>query len=351
MSDDYEALMTLVREVHVLGSVGEMLGWDQETYMPPNGVGPRAEQQAAVATVAHERQVNPRIGELTAKLDGKMDDPIQAANVREARRDHERAVKIPGELVARIAKATALSQPVWTQARKDSDFARFAPNLTEILELKREVAERVGYDDEPYDALLDEFEPGESTSRVADVFQRLRGPLSELVSRLTDAPTKPDASILSRRYPRAAQEKLARRFAEAIGFDFKSGRLDVSTHPFCSGTTPHDVRLTTRYNENAFASAIFGVLHEAGHGLYEQGLDPDHVFTPAGSAVSLGIHESQSRLWENLVGSRLGRSMPHRRVASAFTASARRSTMRRWRPMPWWSRPAPRPRSAPRTRS
>ena len=302
MESDYDAVMKLVREVHVLGSVEELLAWDQETYMPPKGVHARAEQHAAVATVRHERQTQPRIGELLENLDGRLDDPIEQANVREARRDYDRAVKIPAELVGRIAKATSLGQQAWAEARKASAFDKFSPNLSELLDLKRQVAELLGYEGEPYDALLDEYEPGARSAEVAEVFAALRGPLSEFVRQLADAPNKPDGSIVHRRFPRAAQEKFARKLAELIGFDFERGRLDVSVHPFCSGATPLDVRLTTRYHEDAFAPAMFGVLHEAGHGLYEQGLPAEHMFTPAGTAVSLGIHESQSRMWENFVG-------------------------------------------------
>jgi len=195
-----------------------------------------------------------------------------------------------------------MARDVWAKARAESNFAMFAPHLKELLELKREVARLIGYEEEPYDALLDEYEPGAKSSDVARTFAALRGPLSAFVRQLSESKKKPDGSILHRHFPKAAQEQFGRRLAEAIGFDFKSGRIDVSTHPFCSGTSPGDVRLTTRYQEDFFSPAIFGVLHEAGHGLYEQGLNGAHLFTPLGTAASLGIHESQSRMWENMVG-------------------------------------------------
>ncbi len=302
MSTTYEALLGKIRETGQLESVGELLDWDQETYMPPNGLKARADQLSLIAQLIHDRKTSPEVGELLSRLDGRSPDPVQETNVRETRRTYERASKVPTELVGRIARSAVLAKAVWAKARADSAFAPFAPHLQELLELKREVADRIGYPQEPYDALLDEFEPGARASAIADIFSALRRPLTEFVKQLAESKTKPDSSILNRHFPRPAQERFARKLAEAIGFDFQSGRMDVSTHPFCSGTTPHDVRLTTRYSEDFFPSAIFGTLHEAGHGVYEQGLDPKHVFTPMGRAVSLGVHESQSRLWENMVG-------------------------------------------------
>jgi carboxypeptidase Taq len=270
--------------------------------MPPNGLAERAEQLSLIAAMAHRRRTDPRVGELLATLDGALDDPSQAANVREARRTYDRAARIPEDLVRRTARATTLAKDAWGKAREGNDFSRFSPHLTEVLDLKRETADRIGWKAERYDALLDEYEPGMSTAEVSRVFDSLRGPVSEFVKRIAGARKKPDASILHRHFPRAVQESFARRMAEVIGFDFSSGRLDVSKHPFCSGSSPGDVRLTTRYYEDFFSPSVFGVLHEAGHGLYEQGLPAEHAFTPMGQSVSLGIHESQSRLWENFVG-------------------------------------------------
>ncbi len=302
MPSPYESLLAEIREIGQLESVESLLDWDLETHMPPNGLKARAEQLSVMARLAHDRKTSPQLGELLSKLNGDSSDPAEATNIRETRRIYDRAVKVPVELVGRIASVSAIAKGAWGKARQDSAFDAFAPHLSELLELKREVADRVGHDGDRYDALLSEFEPGATTDEVAGVFGALRGPLSEFVRQLTESSTKPDPSVLARRFPQAAQEQLARILAAAIGFDFKSGRLDVSTHPFCSGSTPHDVRLTTRYDERFFSAAIFGTLHEAGHGVYEQGLDANHMFTPMGSAVSLGIHESQSRMWENMIG-------------------------------------------------
>lgn len=302
MSATYESFIAAVREIGVLGSVEALLDWDSETYMPEGGLMARAEQISLIASLTHERRTSPKIGEWLSQLEGRVDDPAAQTNVREVRRAYDRATKLPAELVRRLSKVTVVSKEAWGKARADSDFAAFAPHLSELVDLKRQVADLVGYRGERYDALLDEYEPGMTAAEVEAVFTALRGPLSDFVKQIAAARRKPDASILHRHFPRAAQEKFSRRIAEAIGFDFQCGRLDVSKHPFCSGVGPVDVRLTTRYYEDFFSPSVFGVMHEAGHGMYEQGLPTEHLFTPAGQAVSLGIHESQSRLWENFVG-------------------------------------------------
>ncbi len=302
MKNAYDRFITMTREIRQLGTVAELLAWDQETYMPKKGIALRAEQLSTMASVAHERLSSDEFGTLLRQLDEDIDDPVRATNIREMRRFYDRAVRVPAELVARIAKTTTLAKEAWVKAREASDFALFAPHLKELFELKRQMADCIGYQGERYDALLDEFEPGMTTAMVADIFASLRKPLADFVQRLADAPNQPDASIVRRHYPRAAQEAFGRRLAEAIGFDFDAGRLDVSTHPFCSGAGPLDVRMTARYYEDYVNASIFGILHETGHGLYEQGQSIEHCGTPTGAYVSLGIHESQSRLWENMVG-------------------------------------------------
>ncbi|HVP13629.1 MAG TPA: carboxypeptidase M32 [Phycisphaerae bacterium] len=302
MSDTYDKFINLVCEIGQLDSIAQLLDWDSETYMPGNGLHVRADQLALTAAMAHERRSSSRLGDLLSQLEQSNLDPVQAANVREIRRLHDRAVKVPAELVRRIAHAMTLAKDAWGKAREASSFPTFAPHLEELLTLKRQVADLIGYRTERYDALMDDFEPGITTAEVAAIFASLRGPLAAFVRQLTESKRQPDTSILHRHFPREAQERFSRRMAEAIGFNFNAGRIDVSKHPFCTGMGPGDVRLTTRYYEDFFNASVFGVLHEAGHGLYEQGLDPKHVFTPAGQSVSLGVHESQSRMWENLVG-------------------------------------------------
>jgi carboxypeptidase Taq len=209
---------------------------------------------------------------------------------------------MPQSLVEELAHLSVLGQQKWVGARNNNDFQSFAPLLNRLVGLKRQQAAAVGYEDCPYDALLDDFEPGEKTSAVAQVLDGLRRQLVPLVDSIVNSKCKPDASILTRRYPVKAQESFGRQAAERIGFDFARGRLDITHHPFCTEIGPHDCRITTRYDERHFPGAFFSVLHEAGHGIYQQGLRSDQFGLPPGIAASLGIHESQSRLWENWVG-------------------------------------------------
>lgn len=303
-SDAYAAFVQRIREINTARSVEGLLAWDQETYMPRAGAEFRANQLSLLAGVAHERLTQDSTGELLRKAEqaGTNGDPVAATNVRETRREYDRAVRIPNELVREIARVSALAKEAWQQARKESNFLKFAPHLERLLDLKRELADRVGWTTEPYDALMDEYEPGAKAAEVQAVFDELKKELVPLVKEIASAPRQPDLSLLKRAAPRAAQEAFNRTVAEAMGFDFSAGRIDTSTHPFCSGACPKDVRLTTRYDEHYLPMSLFGVMHEAGHGLYEQGLDAAHMATPAGESTSLGIHESQSRMWENMVG-------------------------------------------------
>ena len=209
---------------------------------------------------------------------------------------------MPRSLVEELARTAVLGQSAWEQARRENDFAHFQPWLAKTFELKRQQAEALGYKQSPYDALLDDYEPEELTANVGRVLADLREQLVPLVAAIRASGRRPDTSLLSRNYPIDVQESFGKEAAAAIGFDFARGRLDVTAHPFCTTLGPHDCRITTRYDEHFFNAAFFGILHEAGHGIYEQGLPPDRFGMPLGEAVSLGIHESQSRLWENLVG-------------------------------------------------
>jgi carboxypeptidase Taq len=195
-----------------------------------------------------------------------------------------------------------VGQQAWATSRKANDFAAFRPVLEQILTLKHEEAAAIGYEESPYDALLDDYEPGEKTANVARVLAELRDQLVPLVHQIAASPRRPQRELMKRRYPVNCQKEFAQRTATAIGFDFQAGRIDLSQHPFCAEPGPFDVRLTTRYDEHFFPSGLFSVLHEAGHGIYEQGLDKDLYGLPTGQSASLGVHESQSRLWENHVG-------------------------------------------------
>jgi carboxypeptidase Taq len=304
--DAYAELLRLAREEALLSSCADLLGWDEETYLPPGGVGHRADQQTLLAGMLHDRAADPRVGELLAAVEGSdlLTDPDAdaAANVRELRRLHDRSTRLPRALVEELSHVAPFAQQDWAAARRTADFARFRPWLERIIPLKRREAECLGYADHPYDALLEDYEPGARTAALAGLFAALRDELVPLVNALTHAPRRPDLSLLRRDYPVERQRFLAELAAGCIGFDFRGGRLDTTVHPFCAAIGPGDVRLTTRYFPHELSDGLFGTLHEAGHGLYEQGLDPAHHGTPLGQAASVAVHESQARLWENTVG-------------------------------------------------
>jgi carboxypeptidase Taq len=302
----YQELCSRVREGRLLASCADVLAWDERTYMPHQGSAHRAEQMALLARLSHEMLTAPRLGELLAQVEQcelvRKPDSDESAIVRDIRRNYDRAVKLPARLVEELARVTTQAQQVWVKARHDDDFASFRPYLEQIVALKREEAEAVGYQGVPYDALLDEYEPGATTREIAEVFAALRQQLVPLVAAIVGSSRKPPWEVLERDYPVELQRVFGQSAAAAIGFDFEAGRLDVTTHPFCSGIGPGDCRITTRYNARHFNEAFFGILHEAGHGMYEQGLPGQQFGNALGTPCSLGIHESQSRLWENQVG-------------------------------------------------
>jgi carboxypeptidase Taq len=302
----YDELIRRVREQSLLGSCAVLLSWDEETYMPPGGVGHRGNQSALLAGLEHERATHPRRGELLAAVEGSalLADPLSpaAVNVREIRRSYDRAVRVPRPLVEELARTATLAQQEWAAARAAADFGRFRPWLQKILTLKRREAEAIGYEDSPYDALLEEHEPGARSRELAVLFDTLGQELIPLANAIAYAGRRLDDRILRRAFPVERQRLLAETVAAAVGFDFRRGRLDTALHPFFASIGPGDCRITTRYELHNFSEGLFGTLHEVGHGLYEQGLAAEHQGTPMGEAVSLGMHESQARLWENAVG-------------------------------------------------
>ena len=261
---------------------------------------------ALLAGLYHERATDPKIGEWLGSVEGSevvaATDSPESANVREWRRGFDRLTKLPRSLVEELARTTTVAQQEWVEARRAGDFAKFRPWLEAIIGLKRQEAAFLSPGGDPYDALLDEYEPGASGRELATLFEALRTDLVPLVAAIAGSTCGPKASTLEGDYPLDRQRIFGEAVAASIGFDFESGRLDTAAHPFCSGIGPGDTRITTRFDPRDFSSAFFGILHEVGHGLYEQGLDPAHQGTPMGEAVSLGVHESQSRLWENAVG-------------------------------------------------
>lgn len=305
--EKYQELIKRTRETALLGSCMSVLGWDQRTYMPRAGSAFRAEQLSLLAGMSHAKATDPKIGELLGELEKselvKSPDSAEAVNIREIRHRYDKDTKLPQSLVEEFTKVTALAETEWEQARAKRDFARFQPWLEKVIDLTRQMADAYGYQGERYNALLDNYEPGATVADIEAVFKPLRDDLVTLVAKIKDAAKRPNMGIIERGYDVRMQQVFAESAAAAIGYDFQAGRLDITTHPFCTGIGTGDTRITTRYNPNRFNDAFFGVMHEAGHALYEMGLDKQtHFGTPMGDAVSLGIHESQSRLWENQVG-------------------------------------------------
>lgn len=302
MNSPYENLSLLSRELQLVTDAASLLGWDQEVLLPRRGVAYRAKQMSWFSGYLHERFTSGDVRQWLEEAESTgSDDPVVAANLREWRHEYDRATRLPGKLVQEFAEVKVHAQSAWAESRKKSDFSVFAPTLEKVISLCREHAERWGYENYLYDALLDRFERGATVSRLDETLGNLREQLRPIVEAATSRESF-DRTKLIASYPIDRQEAFNREVAESIGFDFESGRIDTAVHPFCSGMAPHDTRLTTRYDEGDFLSSLFGVLHEAGHGLYEQGLSKERRGEPAGASASLGVHESQSRLWENHVG-------------------------------------------------
>ena len=303
----YDDLLTHLREAAVLESCAAVLGWDERTQLPPKGTGFRGEQQALLARLSHQRRTDPKVGDWLSTIESsdlaKDADSESAAVARELRRDYDKASKLPTSLVEALSLAATAGERAWEHAREDADYAQFRPHLEKMVGLKRQEAACLGTGEGDYDALLDAYEPGETAGNLRRVFGDLRPRLVDLVNRIVEGGKSAPVDVINRRFPMRQQEAFGREAAARFGYDFAGGRLDRTVHPFATGIGPGDARITTRYDEDYFNDAFFSIAHEAGHGMYEQGLPKDeHFGSPLSESVSLGIHESQSRLWENLVG-------------------------------------------------
>ena len=302
-NQDLRPLKDRLATISDVRAASAVLGWDQQTYMPQGGVGVRAEQLATLGRLAHEMLVSEETGTLLEAAGEPEPGSEDAAFVRLARRDYERAVKLPASLVADLARASSLAQPAWEEARAASDWSLFAPHLEKILELQRETAGHLGYDDHPYDALLDLYEPRAKTARLRGMFEELRTALVPMIREISDLPDEDRSRPLYGSYDEADQERFGKEVISAFGYDWVRGRQDRAVHPFCIDFGgPGDVRITTRFDPGWLSPALFATFHEAGHAIYEQNVDPSYARTPLFGGVSMGVHESQSRLWENLVG-------------------------------------------------
>jgi carboxypeptidase Taq len=301
-ADALPRVKALLATVTDLYDTLSLLQWDQQTYMPEGSGDRRAEQIATVSRLAHERATDPELGRLLEELEpGNDPETDDGALVRVALRDFRRATCLPVELVEATARATALAEPAWAAARAASDWGRFAPHLERIVELTRQTADAYGWEDHPLDPLLDLYEPGITRARLAELFAGLRDELVPLVRAVTEQEDGREAPLHGD-FDVAAQEAFGREVVARFGYDFRRGRQDRAVHPFCTGMGPDDVRITTRFDPCFLSTALFSTLHEAGHALYEQNVPPAFDRSPLAAGASTGVHESQSRLWENHVG-------------------------------------------------
>jgi carboxypeptidase Taq len=302
-----KAFQALVNEVHDLNATQSLLGWDLETFMPPKGAPLRSKQLATLAKLSHNLMTSPEMQEHLKNLRQPSTydrlDTMSQALVREVGIVFDKSAKTPIDLIQEMVETTAEAHSSWVDARSNKQFKQFEPVLRKIISLNQRFADALGYEDSPYNALLDEYEPGLTVKQLDPVFSKLRAELVPLLKGIHSSGYQPDVSCLfSGIFPASKQLGFSEMVLRDMGFDFEAGRLDLSAHPFSSGSGTWDVRLTTRVDEHDVFSALSSSMHEGGHGMYEQGINPVLNRTPLASGTSLGIHESQSRMWENQVG-------------------------------------------------
>jgi carboxypeptidase Taq len=304
---ELKQLQSHLAEIKALSEAAAVLEWDQQTYMPPGGAGARASQITALVGVIHEKLTGAETARLLEKAEREIvsldADSEEAAYLRAARRDFDQAAKVPTSLVAEMARVTTLAHEQWASARTTSDWSVFAPWLTQILDLTRQQADHLGHGGERYDALLDQYEPGMTTAEVRVMFEAIKPDLVALVQAVAaQGPNAVDDSVLHLAFDEEKQKQFGETVVKALGYDWSRGRQDRAVHPFCTSFGINDVRITTRFDRNFLPTALFGSIHEAGHALYEQGIGERYEGNILADGASLGFHESQSRLWENLVG-------------------------------------------------
>ncbi len=293
----YDELMAFQRETEALAQVAGRLGWDQETVMPKGAAEQRSEEMAAMEGIMHARRTDPRVADWLdqAKAEGQ----IATAQLRHIRRSHDRATKVPAALAQELARVTSMAQGIWAEARAKDDVAAFLPILGRVIDLRRQEASALAEGGDLYDALIDDYEPGATAASLGAMFDRMRPRLVALRAAILGADHQPAA--LSTVFPADVQMKLARDLASAFGYDWTRGRLDLAVHPFSSGSGD-DARITTRVVETDPFNCFYSTIHEVGHACYELGTDPAYRLTPLGAGVSMGVHESQSRIYENQMG-------------------------------------------------
>lgn len=301
MNEISDSLKQRFATIADLDAASAVLSWDQQTHMPEGGLAARAEQLSTLSRISHDMLVSEETGALLEETGNPDPISVEGAFLRVARREYERAARLPSRLVGELSRTRSLAQGAWEKARANSDWELFAPHLERMVALQREAAEHLGYEEHPYDALLDAYEPGMRKSQLDELFARLREELVPIVKKLPREATGEEPFRGS--FDEGKQEEFSTRVITDFGYDWSRGRQDRVTHPFCTSLGgPADVRITTRFDPTWFSYHFFATLHEAGHALYEQGVDPAYTRTPLAGGASLGMHESQSRLWENIVG-------------------------------------------------
>ncbi len=301
MPSAYDQLVTRLKRIHALGEASGALQWDQETFMPSGGTEARAVQLSTLSTLSHELFTAPEVGKLLAAAEKEETDDVHRALLRETRHSYDRATKVPGALVERLSKATSRALPKWVEARKRSDFATFAPILSEIVDVRRDMAAKIDPSGDPYAVLFEDYEPWIPLEDARANLAALRDGLKPILDAAVESTRAagPD-TVFTGEWPIDGQEKLGKHVLDAVGYDWTRGRLDPSAHPFSTGNR-YDARITTRYDVNDALGALLSTVHEFGHSLYTLGLPEAHFGTPLGDARDLSVHESQSRLWENHV--------------------------------------------------
>ncbi|MDE4143583.1 MAG: carboxypeptidase M32 [Pseudophaeobacter sp. bin_em_oilr2.035] len=292
----FEQLMAYERDTQALGQIAGRLGWDQETMMPRGATGQRGAEMAAIESVLHARRSAPQVAEWLEQAEAP--DEVGAAHLREIRRSYDRTIKVPADLAKKLAQVTSEAQGKWAEARANEDVAAFLPVLEEVVALKREEGKALAAGGDLYDALVADYEHGTTSSEIAKIFDAMRPGLVDLRARVLD---KPAPQGLSGRFDEKTQMQLARTLARTFGYDMAHGRVDKAVHPFSSGSGL-DVRITTRTSETDPFNCFYSTIHEVGHGAYEQNISRDYLLTPLGRGVSMGVHESQSRIYENQIG-------------------------------------------------
>lgn len=302
MNQKYQALKEKLQKIADVENAAALLNWDQEVFMPENGSSFRSRQLSTLSGIAHEFFTDKEMGDLLKALTKADDLDFKAQrNVAEVNKDYQRRTKYTRDFVEKMSQSISKSFMAWQKAKKESDFSLFAPALSELVELKKQEAELVGYEDKIYDALLEDYEPGLKTSDLDLLFTDVREQLVDFVAKIFNAPQN-DESFMYLNYPKDKQWDYGLYILRQMGYDLNSGRQDVSSHPFTTNFSASDVRVTTRIDENNLSEMLWSCIHEGGHALYEQGLPSEDYGLPSGSAISLGIHESQSRIWENNIG-------------------------------------------------